>query len=114
MGMIAHRCRERVAGLRHTVAAGQHLARRGIASERGGSGTALEDIEPERGIADRPGHHDAIAGSGADAVDHFAPRHPAERGDRDHCRARRGNRIAAEQRAIKGRGVLAQRLRERL
>ena len=100
MGMIAHRCRERIAGLRHTVAVGQHLARRNIGGERGGSGTALEDIEPECGIADRPGYNDAVAGSGAGAVDHFAPRHAAEGGDRDHRRARRGNRIAAEQRAI--------------
>ena len=45
----------------------------------------------------------------AAATDHLARRHAAERGDRDHQRPRRRNRIAAEQRAAEQAGVLAER-----
>ena len=75
---------------------------------------ALEHGKPQRGVADRARHHHALAGLGAAAMNHLARRHAAERGDRDHQRARRRNRIAAEQRTAELRGILAERRRERL
>ena len=61
-GMVANRLRQGVARLRHAVAADQHPACRGVLRERRRHRAALQDIEAERGIADRPGHHDAVAG----------------------------------------------------
>ncbi len=79
-----------------------------------GRRAALKHIEAERGVADRAGDHDAIARLGAAAVDHPACGHPPERGDRDHQRARRRNRVAAEQRTAELDRILAQPARERL
>ena len=96
------------ARLRHAVAADQHLARGRIGC-RGMDLAALENGKPERGVADRAGHHHAVAGLCAAAMNHLACWHAPERGDRDHQRARRRNGIAAQQRAIELRGVLAKR-----
>jgi hypothetical protein len=86
----------------------------GVVGKRCGDRAALEDIEAERGVADRPRHHDAVAGFGAAAMDHLAHRHASERRDRDHQRARRRNGITAEQRTTEQRRVLAKSARERL
>ena len=61
-GVIANGLCQRVARLRHAIASDQHRACRGIVGERRGRRAALQDIETERGVADRPGHHDAVAG----------------------------------------------------
>ena len=72
--MIAHRLGKRVARLRHPIAVDQHLFARRIIGERHGKASTSENIETERGIADRPRHHQAIAGFGTAAADHFARR----------------------------------------
>ena len=112
-GVIANRLRQRRARLRHPIAPDQHLPCRRIVSERRGDGAASEDIETERGVADRSRHHHAVAGFRAAAMDHPARGHAPERRDRDHQRPRRRNRIAAQQRAAELRRILAKPARER-
>ena len=112
MRVIANRLCQRVARLRHAIAFHQHCSCRGVIAERGSDGAALENIETKRGVADGAGRHDAVARLRSAAMDHLARRYPPERGDRDHKRARRGNRVAAEQRAAEICCVPAQPARE--
>jgi hypothetical protein len=102
-----------VARLRHAVTPREHFPGRSIAHERGCDRPALQHVEAQRGIADRPRHHHAVAGLCPAAMDHPARCHAPERGDRHHQRPRRRNRVAAEQRTAKLRGILAERVRER-
>ena len=87
----------RHARLRHAIAPDQRVARGRIGC-RGVDLSALENGKPQRGVADRARHHHALAGFCAAAMNHLARRHAAERGDRDHQRARRRNGVAAQQR----------------
>ena len=97
-GVIANGLRQRVARLRHAVASDQQVPGCGIIGQCRGGRAALEDIETERGVADRPRHHHAVAGLRAEAMDHLARGNASERRDRNHQRARRRDGIAAEQR----------------
>jgi hypothetical protein len=108
--VIANRRCERVARLRHAIASDQHRLCPGISKCSGGA--APEDIKAERGVADRPRHHNAVARFGAAPTHHPARRHPPERRDRDRQRTRRGNRIATQQRAAEQAGVRAKPARE--
>src|SRR5882724_13232690 len=114
MSMIANHLRESVARLRYAITSHQHLSCRGVIGEDGCGRPTLEDIEAERGVADRPGHHHAVAGLRTAAMDHLAWGHAPERRDRDHQGTGRRNRIATEQRAAEQARVFAERVRERL
>ena len=74
----------------------------------------VAQLKPERGVADRAGHHHRVAGLRAAAADHRALRHRSERRDRDRDRPRRPHGIAAEQRASIELGIGPKSARKQL
>ena len=104
--------RQRVARLRHAVAADQHRPAAASSASPIAAGPPLRMSRPS---AASPTVPDTTTRSPGLAPPRWtiSRRNPAERRDRDHRRARRRNSVAAEQRTIEQGGVLAKPARER-